>query len=106
MNQYRVEYSLSGLPQQVCTSLEKALKPEAESAPRSVEVVVECLNDVLTLKMRSAEINILRALHNSFIGLIIMLLELSEGLRNEQENASTRGSTVNSSIPDFKGNPC
>ncbi|WP_448577142.1 KEOPS complex subunit Pcc1 [Thermosphaera sp.] len=103
MNEYSVEYSLNGLSQQLCTSLEKALKPEADSAPRSVEVVVECSKGVLTLKMRSAEINILRALHNSFIGLIVMLLELSEGLRNEQEDSSTRGSAVNSSIPDFEG---
>ncbi|QOR94521.1 CTAG/PCC1 family protein [Thermosphaera chiliense] len=103
MNEYSVEYSLNGLPQQLCMSLEKALKPEAESAPKSVEIIVECSEGVLTLKMRSTEINILRALHNSFIGLIIMLLELSEGLRNEQEDASARGSAVNSSIPDFKG---
>ncbi|MEM0378539.1 MAG: hypothetical protein QXP68_05895 [Thermosphaera sp.] len=98
MNEYSVEYVLEGLDERVCKSLEKALKPEAAGAPEEVVVTVECKEGSLLLEMSSSEINILRALHNSFIGLITMLLEMSEGFVNEQESASARGSTVNSSI--------
>ncbi|MEM0001220.1 MAG: CTAG/PCC1 family protein [Desulfurococcaceae archaeon] len=77
--EYRIPVKSSALAKGV----HAALLPELASLPEGCSGEARLENDYVYVKFECTSISKLRALNNSFIGVVLMLLEVAGGFENE-----------------------
>jgi tRNA threonylcarbamoyladenosine modification (KEOPS) complex Pcc1 subunit len=86
-------------------ALYMAIDPDTKINPEGCRTTIE-YNDMITLKIECERISLLRALTNSYLGIISMLLHVREELEDEPTKDPARGSAASNAIPGVERQLC
>ncbi|MEM4717236.1 MAG: KEOPS complex Pcc1-like subunit [Desulfurococcaceae archaeon] len=86
-----LEYRVKVDCHRLLESLYASLKPELTNLPRDCRGGLNTFDDYLEIKLECSNVSKLLALNNSFIGVLLMLLELVGERCNERENSTPGG---------------
>ncbi|MEM4481282.1 MAG: KEOPS complex subunit Pcc1 [Desulfurococcaceae archaeon] len=95
-----VEYRVHSSSKAVVNALCKSLMPDLGNLPEGCSGAVKPEEDSLALKLECTDISKLRALSNSFIGVLLLLLEIAGEFVNVGENLTTGGTAANNTVSD------
>lgn len=95
-----LEYVIYTGSHAVAEALYRSIRVDLDSLPEGCSGSAKHSGAYLTLKLECKSVNRLRALSNSFIGVLIFLLEVAGELLNVGENSTTRGPATNYTVPN------
>lgn len=86
---YTISYGIKLEEQGVLESLYEAILPDLRSLPGGCRGELFVENGYLVLRLECNNVSKLRALNNSFIGVLLLLLEVVGELKNGRKVSST-----------------
>lgn len=95
-----LEYRIRVDCHRLLESLYTSLKPELLNLPGDCRGELKANGGYLEIRLECSSISKLLALNNSFIGVLLMLLELVGEKCDERENSTPRGSATSNPVPD------